>query len=78
MNERKPNNLSLGKFIQKERLVRQMTTTEIAQAISVSERVYSHYEEGSVSIYIEHLVALSSILKIDLQLFFDAYLNPEK
>ncbi|UBX48411.1 helix-turn-helix domain-containing protein [Providencia alcalifaciens] len=78
MNEIKLNNLSLGQFIKKQRLARQMTVTEIAQAISVSERTYSRYEEGSSSIYVAHLIALSLVLNIELRTLLDAYLNPEQ
>ncbi|MBS0924304.1 helix-turn-helix transcriptional regulator [Providencia sp. JGM181] len=78
MNERKLNNLSLGQFIKEQRLARQITVTEIAKAISVSERTYSQYEDGSSSIYVAHLIALSSVLNIELQTLLDAYLNPEQ
>lgn len=78
MNERKLNNLSLGQFIKEQRLARQITVTEIAKAISVSERAYSRYEDGSSSIYVGHLIALSSVLDIELRTLLDAYLKPEQ
>ncbi|WP_108479102.1 helix-turn-helix domain-containing protein [Providencia alcalifaciens] len=63
--------------MKEQRLARQITVTEIAKAISVSERTYSQYEVGSSSIYVAHLIALSSVLNVELHTLLDAYLNPE-
>ncbi|MGG4607614.1 helix-turn-helix domain-containing protein [Providencia sp. Me31A] len=77
MNKNKFCNIVLGDFIKKKRLEHQITIREIAEMISISESAYLKYEDGSVSIFIDHLVVLAKILKVDLKVFFDIYLNAE-
>lgn len=77
MTEKKLGNVALGNFIKKKRLEYQLTTKEMAKKILVSEITYIKYEDGSVSIFIDHLVMFSQIFNIDLNTLFNIYLNPK-
>nr|ELR5225591.1 helix-turn-helix transcriptional regulator [Providencia rettgeri]ELR5229118.1 helix-turn-helix transcriptional regulator [Providencia rettgeri] len=77
MKKNKVGNIVLGNFIKEKRLKSQLTTKQVAELISVSERVYIKYEDGSLSIFIDHLVLLSKIFKVDLKVLFDIYIDAE-
>ncbi|ENL8513837.1 XRE family transcriptional regulator [Providencia rettgeri] len=77
MKKNKVGNIVLGNFIKEKRLESQLTTKQAAELISVSERVYIKYEDGSLSIFIDHLVLLSKIFKVDLKVLFDIYIDAE-
>ena len=77
MKKNKVGNIVLGNFIKEKRLESQLTTKQVAELISVSERVYIKYEDGSLSIFIDHLVLLSNIFKVDLKVLFDIYIDAE-
>ncbi|WP_272670630.1 helix-turn-helix domain-containing protein [Providencia sp. PROV147] len=77
MKKNKVGNIVLGNFIKGKRLESQLTTKQAAELISVSERVYIKYEDGSLSIFIDHLVLLSKIFKVDLKVLFDIYIDAE-
>ncbi|AVL76188.1 MULTISPECIES: helix-turn-helix transcriptional regulator [Providencia] len=77
MKKNKVGNIVLGNFIKEKRLESQLTTKQVAELISVSERVYIKYEDGSLSIFIDHLVLLSKIFKVDLKVLFDIYIDAE-
>ncbi|HGN1704905.1 TPA: helix-turn-helix domain-containing protein [Providencia rettgeri] len=77
MTENKFGNVVLGSFIKKKRLEHQITIREITGMISIKESLYLKYEKGSISIFIDHLVALALILNVDLRELFDIYLSAE-
>ncbi|OAT54483.1 helix-turn-helix domain-containing protein [Providencia heimbachae] len=77
-DEKKLSNETLGKFIKAARLSLNITSTEMAKKASISESIYSKYEDGTLSIYIDHLVVFANILNIDLKTCFDVYISPEK
>ncbi|EMB3081141.1 helix-turn-helix transcriptional regulator [Providencia rettgeri] len=77
MKKNKVGNIVLGNFIKEKRLESQLTTKQVAELISVSERVYIKYEDGSLSIFIDHLVLFSKIFKVDLKVLFDIYIDAE-
>ncbi|WP_254178926.1 hypothetical protein [Providencia rettgeri] len=49
----------------------------MAELISISEKSYIKYEDGTLSIFIDHLVMLSKILNIDVKTLFDIYVNAQ-
>ncbi|MBQ0341996.1 helix-turn-helix transcriptional regulator, partial [Providencia rettgeri] len=59
------------------RIERQITTRKMAELISISEKSYIKYEDGTLSIFIDHLVMLSKILNIDVKTLFDIYVNAQ-
>ncbi|MEX5919652.1 helix-turn-helix transcriptional regulator [Providencia huaxiensis] len=77
MKKNKVGNIVLGNFIKEKRLESQLTTKQVAELISVSERVYIKYEDGSLSIFIDHLVLLSKVFKVDSKVLFDIYIDAE-
>ncbi|ENG4183462.1 helix-turn-helix transcriptional regulator [Providencia rettgeri] len=77
MKKNKVGNIVLGNFIKEKRLESQLTAKQVAELISVSERVYIKYEDGSLSIFIDHLVLLSKVFKVDLKVLFDIYIDAE-
>ena len=78
MTNKKSGNIALGYFIKKKRLECQISSQEMAKKISISETTYLKYEDGSLSIFINHLVMFSKIYNIDLNLLFNIYLNSER
>ncbi|HGV9232916.1 TPA: helix-turn-helix domain-containing protein, partial [Providencia rettgeri] len=60
-----------------KRIERQITTRKMAELISISEKSYIKYEDGTLSIFIDHLVMLSKILNIDVKTLFDIYVNAQ-
>lgn len=70
-------NVVLGGFIKQKRIERQITTRKMAELISISEKSYIKYEDGTLSIFIDHLVMLSKILNIDVKTLFDIYVNAQ-
>ncbi|WP_369311383.1 helix-turn-helix domain-containing protein [Providencia rettgeri] len=77
MTNKKSGNIALGQFIKKKRLASQITSQEMAKKIAISETAYQKYEDGSLSIYVDHLVMFSKIFNIDLNLLFEIYLGSE-
>ncbi|MCW2254957.1 transcriptional regulator with XRE-family HTH domain [Providencia alcalifaciens] len=57
------------------RISRYISTAEIAETLKISENNYIQYEAGIVSIYIDHLVIISYILKVDLNLLLYVFEN---
>ncbi|ENU1228808.1 MULTISPECIES: helix-turn-helix domain-containing protein [Providencia] len=77
MNKNNVGNAVLGELIKKKRIEQQITTKKMAELISISEKSYIKYEDGSLPIFIEHLMILSKILNIDIKTFFDTYVNAQ-
>ncbi|MGJ3352289.1 helix-turn-helix domain-containing protein [Providencia sp. Je.9.19] len=78
MNGKRLNNETLGQFIKKNRIALNMTTKDVASAASIPESTYIQYENGTVSVFIDHLVIFTRIFNVELRTFFDIYINPEK
>lgn len=75
MNKNNVGNVVLGEFIKQKRIEHQITTKKMAELISISEKSYIKYEDGTLSIFIDHLVILSKILNLDVKTLFDTYVN---
>jgi len=76
MDQSSPRGIALGKFIKDIRISRYISTAEIATTLKISEDNYIQYEAGIISIYIDHLIIISCILKVDLKLLLDVFENP--
>ncbi|AFH95744.1 TPA: helix-turn-helix transcriptional regulator [Providencia stuartii] len=70
--------IALGNYIRKLRTSRGISTEAMAAALKISERNYIQYEEGSVSIYVEHLMIVSSILDVDIKHLLEVFEKPGK
>lgn len=77
MNKNNVGNVVLGEFIKQNRIEHQITTKKMAELISISEKSYIKYEDGTLSIFIDHLVILSKILNLDVKALFDTYVNAQ-
>ncbi|ENR5391104.1 helix-turn-helix transcriptional regulator [Providencia rettgeri] len=77
MNKNNVGNVVLGEFIKQKRVEHQITTNKMAELISISEKSYIKYEDGTLSIFIDHLVILSKILNVDVKTLFDTYVNAQ-
>lgn len=75
MNQSSSRDIALGNFIRSIRISRYISIAEIAVTLKISEDNYIQYEAGIVSIYIDHLVIISYILKVDLNLLLDVFEN---
>ncbi|ELX8378745.1 helix-turn-helix domain-containing protein [Providencia vermicola] len=70
--------IALGKYIRELRISRRISTLTMATALEISESHYIQYETGTSSIYVEHLVIISSILDIDIKHLLNAFEGAEK
>lgn len=75
MNQSNSQDINLGKYIRDIRISRSISTAQVATALKISERKYIQYEEGLVSIYIDHLVTITYILDVDIKRLLDAFKN---
>lgn len=58
------------------RISHKLTQTEIASAIHVSQRSYSHYETGSRSVPVEILISLCDYYKVSVDYLLGRTDNP--
>lgn len=78
MKSSKSRGVSLGKYIKQLRTSRRISTTAMAAALKIPESNYIQYESGTLSIYVEHLVIIASLLDVDIRYLLEAFENPKK
>ncbi len=62
-----------GNFIKKIRIQKNISTSEIAKNLTVSEAEYIRYENGDMSIYIDDLFVIAKILDTDVNYLLNIY-----
>lgn len=78
MKSSKSRGISLGKYIKQLRTSRHISTMTMAATLKISESNYIQYESGTLSIYVEHLVIIASVLDVDIRYLLEAFENPKK
>ncbi|EKT62535.1 helix-turn-helix domain-containing protein [Providencia burhodogranariea] len=73
MNQSNSRGVSLGKYIRDIRISRSISTKEIAAALRISEYKYIQYELGETSIYIDHLIIISNVFKVEIKVLLDVF-----
>ncbi|MTC55206.1 MULTISPECIES: helix-turn-helix domain-containing protein [Providencia] len=66
-------NKMFGNFIKKIRIQKNISTSEIAKNLTVSEAEYIRYENGDMSIYIDDLFVIAKILDTDVNYLLNIY-----
>lgn len=62
-----------GNFIKQIRIQKNISTSEIAKNLTVSEAEYIRYENGDMSIYIDDLFVIAKILDTDVNYLLNIY-----
>lgn len=62
-----------GNFIKQIRIQKNISTSEIAKNLTVSEAEYIRYENGDMSIYIDDLFVIAKILDTDMNYLLNIY-----
>ncbi|SUC36178.1 helix-turn-helix domain-containing protein [Providencia rustigianii] len=66
-------NKMFGNFIKQIRIQKNISTSEIAKNLTVSEAEYIRYENGDMSIYIDDLFVIAKILDTDVNYLLNIY-----
>ncbi|WP_265498129.1 helix-turn-helix domain-containing protein [Providencia rustigianii] len=66
-------NKNLGNFIKQKRIEKNISTSEIAKHLTISEAEYIRVENGDVSIYVDDLMVVSKILDMDMIKMLEMY-----
>lgn len=67
------SNKTLGEFIKHLRVSQNISTSEIAKNLTISQAEYIKYENGEVSIYIDDLFMIAYILDVSIQELLNVY-----
>ena len=59
-------NKNIGNFIKQKRIEKNISTSEIAKHLTISEAKYIRVESGDDSIYVDDLMVISKILDMDM------------
>lgn len=62
-----------GNFIKQIRIQKNISTSEIAKNLTVSEAEYIRYENGDMPIYIDDLFVIAKILDTDVNYLLNIY-----
>lgn len=59
------SNKTLGEFIKHLRISQNISTSEIARSLTISEAEYIKCENGEVSIYVDDLTVIADMLSVE-------------
>ncbi|CAG9414734.1 helix-turn-helix domain-containing protein [Providencia alcalifaciens] len=59
------NKKILGTFIKQKRIEKNISTSEIANHLTISEAMYIRVENGNDSIYVDDLMTIAEMLGVD-------------
>lgn len=63
-----------GNFIREKRLAMNMSQTEVAKKLNISQQAYGRYELGAREMGLQMILDTSKILKFDPGEFFNRYI----
>lgn len=75
MKETKIRNENLGAYIKNIRTASNISISEMAIKLNIQENIYTAYECGEISIYADHLIIISKVLDININVLINVYLN---
>ncbi|WP_265694338.1 helix-turn-helix domain-containing protein [Providencia rustigianii] len=67
------NNKNLGNFIKQKRIEKNISTSDIAKNLTISEAEYIRIESGDASIYVDDLMVITEILGVDVRELLEVY-----
>ncbi|HGV9231213.1 helix-turn-helix domain-containing protein, partial [Providencia rettgeri] len=68
-------NKNLGEYIKIIRVKNKISTHEMAINLDITESHYIEYEHGGTSIYADHLITISKIFNININVFLNVYMK---
>ncbi|MBQ0532563.1 helix-turn-helix transcriptional regulator [Providencia rettgeri] len=69
------SNKTLGEFIKELRLSKNISTSEIAKNLTISEAEYIKCENGEASIYVDDLKSIVDMLSIKESTLIEKYID---
>ncbi|EPJ8533495.1 helix-turn-helix domain-containing protein [Providencia rettgeri] len=75
MKEITQRNKNLGEYIKTIRVKSTISTHEMASHLNITENHYIEYEHGDTSIYADHLISISKIFNININVLLNVYLK---
>ncbi|EMX6285641.1 helix-turn-helix transcriptional regulator [Providencia rettgeri] len=67
------SNKTLGEFIKHLRLSQNISTSEIAKNLTISEVDYIKCENGEISIYVDDLMIIADMLSVEESTLIEKY-----
>ncbi|MGF7537227.1 helix-turn-helix transcriptional regulator [Providencia rettgeri] len=67
------SNKTLGEFIKHLRLSQNISTSEIAKNLTISEVDYIRCENGEISIYVDDLMIIADMLSVEESTLIEKY-----
>ncbi|HHE6469388.1 TPA: helix-turn-helix domain-containing protein [Providencia rettgeri] len=75
MKEITQRNKNLGEYIKNIRVKSTISTLEMADHLNITENHYIEYEQGDASIYADHLIFISKIFNVNINVLLNVYLK---
>ncbi|EMI7062220.1 MULTISPECIES: helix-turn-helix domain-containing protein [Providencia] len=69
------SNKTIGEFIKELRLSKNISTSEIAKNLTISEAKYIKCENGESSIYVDDLKNIASMLSVNESTLIEKYID---
>ncbi len=69
------SNKTIGEFIKQLRLSKNISTSEIAKNLTISEAEYIKCENGEASIYVDDLKSIADMLSIKESTLIEKYID---
>lgn len=69
------SNKAIGEFIKQLRLSKNISTSEIAKNLTISEAEYIKCENGESSIYVDDLKSIADVLSVKESTLIEKYID---
>lgn len=67
------SNKTIGEFIKQLRLSKNISTSEIAKNLTISEAEYIKCENGEISVYVDDLMIIADMLSVKESTLIEKY-----
>ncbi|ENU1228531.1 helix-turn-helix transcriptional regulator [Providencia rettgeri] len=67
------SNKTIGEFIKHLRITQNISTSEIAKNLTISEVEYIKCENGEASIYVDDLTVIADMLSVEASILIERY-----
>lgn len=67
------SNKTIGEFIKHLRITQNISTSEIAKNLTISEAEYIKCENGEASIYVDDLMSIADMLSVEESTLIEKY-----
>ncbi|WP_272691714.1 MULTISPECIES: helix-turn-helix domain-containing protein [Providencia] len=75
MQKTTQRNKNLGEYIRNIRVNKKISDHKMADSLNITDSHYNEYESGNTSIYADHLIIISKIFNIHINVFLNVYLR---